>query len=123
MSLLESFKTFCLNYIMSKRSYTLAKLLNKLKVAEGINGQRKTVQVVRKVLLLLLQRRERRRKMFLSRLHNRRSKSPMSVMKSRKASATRVVRRDTREATVQRNPKLRMVIIKVCPLLMSLKHV
>ena len=48
MSLPESFKTFCLNYIMSKRSYTLAELLNELKVAEGINDQRKTVQVVEK---------------------------------------------------------------------------
>ena len=48
MSLPESFKTFRLNYIMSKRSYTLAELLNELKVAEGINGQRKTVQVVEK---------------------------------------------------------------------------
>ena len=34
MSLPESFKTFCLNYIMSKRSYALAKLLNELKVAD-----------------------------------------------------------------------------------------
>ena len=48
MSLPESFKTFRLNYIMSKRSYTLAELLNELKVAEKINGQRKTVQVVEK---------------------------------------------------------------------------
>ena len=48
MSLPESFKTFRLNYIMGKRSYTLAELLNELKVAEGINGQRKTVQVVEK---------------------------------------------------------------------------
>ena len=47
MLLLESFKTFRLNYIMSKRSYTLAELLNELKVAEGINGQRRTVQVVK----------------------------------------------------------------------------
>ena len=42
MSLSKSFKTFRLNYIMSKRSYTLAELLNELKVAEGINSQRKT---------------------------------------------------------------------------------
>ena len=48
MSLPESFKTFRLNYIMSKRSYTMMKLFYKLKVAEGINGQRKTVQVVEK---------------------------------------------------------------------------
>ena len=48
MSLPESFKTFRLNYIMSKRSYTLAELLNELKMAEGINGQRKTAQVVEK---------------------------------------------------------------------------
>ena len=48
MSLPESFKTFRLNYIMSKRSYTLAKLLNELKVAEGINGQKRIVQVVEK---------------------------------------------------------------------------
>ena len=33
---------------MSKRSYTLAKLLNELKVAEGINGQKRTVQVMEK---------------------------------------------------------------------------
>ena len=33
---------------MSKRSYTLAGLLNELKIAKGINGQRKTVQVVEK---------------------------------------------------------------------------
>ena len=48
MSLPESFKTFRLNYIMIKRSYTLAELLNKLKVAEGINGQKRTMQVVEK---------------------------------------------------------------------------
>ena len=48
MSLPESFKTFRLNYIMGKRSYTLAELLNKLMVAERINGQRKTMQVVEK---------------------------------------------------------------------------
>ena len=48
MSLSESFKTFRPNYIISKRSYTLAELLNELKVAEGINGQRKTVQVMEK---------------------------------------------------------------------------
>ena len=48
LSLPESFKTFRLNCIMSKRSYTLAELLNELKVTEGINGQRKTVQVVEK---------------------------------------------------------------------------
>ena len=123
MSLPESFKTFCLNYIMGKRSYTLAELLNELKVAEGINGQRKTMQVVEKGSILLLQTRKRRRKMLLSRLHNRRSRSPRSVMASRKASASRVVRRDTGEATVQRNSKLRMVITQVCLLLMSLKHV
>ena len=34
----KSFKTFRLNYIMSKICYTLVKLLNELKVAEGING-------------------------------------------------------------------------------------
>ena len=38
MSLSKSFKTFRLNYIMSKRSYTLEELLNELKVTEGING-------------------------------------------------------------------------------------
>ena len=41
---LQSFKTFRLNYTMSKRSYTLAELLNELKVAEEINGQKRTVQ-------------------------------------------------------------------------------
>ena len=48
MSLPESFKTFRLNYIMGKRSYTLTELLNELKVAEGINGQKMTVQVMEK---------------------------------------------------------------------------
>ena len=48
MSHPKSFKTFRLNYIMSKRSYTLAKLLNELKVVEGINGQKRTVQVMEK---------------------------------------------------------------------------
>ena len=48
MSLSESFKTFRLNYTMSKRSYTLVELHNELKVAEVINDQRKTVQVVEK---------------------------------------------------------------------------
>ena len=91
MSLLESFKTFRLNYIMSKRSYPSAELLNELKVAEGINGQRKTMQVVEKVLLLLLQRRVRRRKRLLSRLHNQRIRSPRLVKASRKASASPVV--------------------------------
>ena len=48
MSIPESFKTFCLNYIMSKRSYTLAELLNELKVADRINGQKRIVQVMEK---------------------------------------------------------------------------
>ena len=99
---------------MSKRSYTLTKLLNELTVAEGVNSQRKTVQVVEKGSLLLLQRRKRRRKVLLSRLHNQRSRSPRLVMASRKASTPHVVIRDTGEVTVQRNPKLRMVITHVC---------
>ena len=33
---------------MSKRSYTLAELLNKLKVAKGINDQKRTMQVMEK---------------------------------------------------------------------------
>ena len=36
MSLPESFKNFCLNYTMSKRSYTLVELLKELQAAKGI---------------------------------------------------------------------------------------
>ena len=62
MSLPESFKTFHLNYIMSKRFYTLAELLNELKVAEGINGQRKTVQVVEKGSTSASAKKEKKKK-------------------------------------------------------------
>ena len=49
MSLPESFKNFCLNYNMSKRTYFLAKLLKELPTAEGIVGHpKKTVQVMEK---------------------------------------------------------------------------
>ena len=49
MSLPESFKNFCLNYTMSERTYSLAKLLKELKAAEGIIGHsKKTVQVMEK---------------------------------------------------------------------------
>ena len=43
MSLSESFKNFHLNYIMSKRSYSLAELLKELQTTEGIVGQKKSV--------------------------------------------------------------------------------
>ena len=36
MSLPESFKNYCLNYTVGKRSYSLAELLKKLQAAEGI---------------------------------------------------------------------------------------
>ena len=48
MSLPESFKNFCLNYSMSKGSYSLVELLKKLQAAEGILGHAKSVQVVEK---------------------------------------------------------------------------
>ena len=69
MLLPESFKNFCINYTMSKRTYSLAKLLKELQAAEGIVGHKKSVQMMEKALLLLLQRRVRRRKIFQSRLH------------------------------------------------------
>ena len=47
ISLPESFKNFRLNYTMSKRSYSLAKLLKELQATEGIVGHpKKTVQVM-----------------------------------------------------------------------------
>ena len=46
MSLLESFKTFCLNYTMSKKSYSLAELLKELQAAEGIVGHPKRIMQV-----------------------------------------------------------------------------
>ena len=48
MSLPESFKTFCLNYCMSKRNCSLAKLLKELQAAEGILGHKRQVQVMEK---------------------------------------------------------------------------
>ena len=42
MSLPESYKNFCLNYSMSKGSYSLAELLKELQVAEGILGHAKS---------------------------------------------------------------------------------
>ena len=52
MSLPNSFKKFCLNYSMSKESYSLAELLKELHTLEGILGHAKRIQVRRKVLLL-----------------------------------------------------------------------
>ena len=46
MSLPKSFKNFCLNYCMSKGSYSLAKLLKELQVVKGILGHAKSVQVI-----------------------------------------------------------------------------
>ena len=54
MSLPESFKNFCLNYSMSKGSYSLAELLKKLQAAEGILGMLRVYRCRRKFLLLLL---------------------------------------------------------------------
>ena len=49
MSLPESFNKFHLNYTMSKRSYSLAKLLKELQAAERIIGHpKKTMQVMKK---------------------------------------------------------------------------
>ena len=48
MSLLESFKNFCLNYSLNKGNYSLAELLKKLQAAEGILGHAKSVQVAEK---------------------------------------------------------------------------
>ena len=48
MSLPESFKNFCLNYSMSKGSYSLQELLKELQAAEGIIGHAKSVQVAEK---------------------------------------------------------------------------
>ena len=48
MSLLESFKIFCLNYSMSKGSYSLVEVLRELQAAEGIIGQKWNVQVMEK---------------------------------------------------------------------------
>ena len=48
MSLPESFKNFCLNYSMSKGSYSLAELLKELHAVEGILGHAKSVQVEEK---------------------------------------------------------------------------
>ena len=46
MSLPESFKHFCLNYSMSKGSYSLARLLKEFQAAEGILSHIKSVQVM-----------------------------------------------------------------------------
>ena len=48
MSLPESFKNFCLNYAMSKRSYSLAELLKELQVVEEIVGHKKSMHVIEK---------------------------------------------------------------------------
>ena len=48
MSLPESFKNLCLNYPMSKGSYSLAGLLKELKAAKGILDHAKSVQVAEK---------------------------------------------------------------------------
>ena len=49
MSLPESFKNFRLNYTMSKRTYSLVKLLKELQAAEMIVGHpKKSVQVMEK---------------------------------------------------------------------------
>ena len=48
MSLPESYNNFCLNYSMSKGSYSFAKLLKELQAVEGILGHAKSAQVVEK---------------------------------------------------------------------------
>ena len=48
MSLSESYKNFCLNYSMSKGSYSLAELLKELQAAEGILSHAKSAQVAEK---------------------------------------------------------------------------
>ena len=62
MSLPKFLKTFHLNYIMCKISYTLTELLNELKVAEGINGQRKTMQGVDKCSTSAFAKKEKKKK-------------------------------------------------------------
>ena len=48
MSLPESYKNFCLNYSMSRESYSLAELLKEIQAAEGILGHAKSAQVAEK---------------------------------------------------------------------------
>ena len=48
LSLHESYKNFCLNYPMSKGSYSLEELIKELQAAEGILGHAKSAQVTEK---------------------------------------------------------------------------
>ena len=59
MSLPESFKNFCLNYSMSKGSYSLAGLLKEIQATEGIIGHGKNVQVVEKVFFFFFQEEQK----------------------------------------------------------------
>ena len=62
MSLPESFKNFCLNYSMSKESYSLAELLKELQAAEGIIGYAKSVQVAEKSSSFFTKRNKKKKK-------------------------------------------------------------
>ena len=62
MSLPESFKNFYLNYTMSKRIYSLAKLFKKLQAAEGIVGYKKNVHVMEKGSISSSAKKEKKKK-------------------------------------------------------------
>ena len=116
MTLPESFKNFCLNYTMIKRSYSLTEL----QAAEGIVGHKKSVQVMEKGSSSA--RKGKKKKRFQSKLHNLRINSRL-VKASRKASVSHVVRRVIGRTIVQRNLALRMVTSQVCLIFLLLKHV
>ena len=114
MSLPESFKNFCLNYSMSKESYSLAKLLKELQAAEGILGHAKSIQVAEKgSSSFFLQRGTKRRKRLPSQVQAQ-SRSPRQVTASSKTSASHVVSEVIRKRIALRSKLvLKMVNLQV----------
>ena len=62
MSIPASFKNFCLNYTMSKKTYSLTELLKELQVTEWIVDQKKSVHVMEKGSSSSSAKKKKRRK-------------------------------------------------------------
>ena len=107
---------------MSKKIYSLAKLLKELQVAEGIIGHKKSVHVMEKGSASFSAKKGKKKKNVPK--ENAQSKrNPWLVKASRKASASHTVRRVIGRTIIQRNLTLKTVTPHVCLLLLSLKHV
>ena len=113
MSLLESFKNFCLNYSMSKGSYSLTELLKELQAVEGILGHAKSVQVVEKDSSSSSAKKNKKKKMLLSQVQAR-SRNLKQVKASPKASASHVVSEVIGRIALNSKLMLKTTNLQVC---------